>query len=83
MNGYIKRPTQEERILDLLRERGPQGAFVYEFMTPRPVGLGIAQYSARIWGLRQKGYVIDNPKPGHFVLTHDIYFDEKGQGKLI
>lgn len=80
---YISKPTQEERILNLLRQRGPEGAYVYEFMTPRPSGLGIAQYNARIFGLRKKGYVIENKTPGHFILTHDIQFDEYGQGKIL
>jgi len=83
MTGYEKRPTQEQRILDLLRDQGKAGAYVYEFMTPRPNGLGIAQYNARIFGLRKKGYVIENKTPGHFVLTEDIEFDENGQRKLV
>ena len=83
MTGYEKRPTQEQRILDFLRERGKAGTYVYEFMTPRPQGLGVAQYNARIFGLRKKGYVIENKTPGHFVLTEDIEFDENGQRKLI
>lgn len=71
MTTYEKRPTQEQRILNLLRERGSQGAYVYEFMTPQPVGAGIAQYNSRVWSLRQKGYVIENKNPGHFILTYD------------
>ena len=72
MKGYKEDKTQEKRILDLLKERGASGAFVYEFMIPRNQGgLGIAQYNARIWGLRQKGYVIKNKKPGHFVLIEN------------
>ena len=71
MNGYIHNGTQEERILTLLKERGSRGAYVYEFMQPRPNGLGIAQYNARIWGLKQKGYQIINLQPGHFVLKED------------
>ena len=81
--NYQERPTQEQRILNLLRQKGKDGAYVYEFMTPRPNGLGIAQYNARIFGLRKKGYVIENKKPGHFVLIEDINFDENGQGKII
>ncbi len=65
---YKEKPTQEERILNLLRERGRVGVKVYEFMLPRPHGQGIAQYNARIWGLRKKGYNIINKTPGHFVL---------------
>jgi hypothetical protein len=60
--------TQENRILELLRERGQLGAYIYEFMTPNPNGLGIAQYGARIYSLRRKGFNIINKQPGHFVL---------------
>lgn len=92
MTNYRKRPTQEQRILELLRKRGSAGAFVYEFMTPvNQGGLGIAQYNARIWGLRQKGYVIKNKKLGHFVLVEDVdilaesggMFDEKDDGQTM
>lgn len=68
---YKPNQTQEERILNLLRERGEQGAYVYEFMMPQPQGLGIAQYNARIYGLRKKGYDIVNKVPGHFVLHQE------------
>lgn len=68
MSTYKENGTQEERILALLKERGSKGVMVYEFMMPRPHGLGIAQYSARIWGLRKKGHAITNKKPGFFVL---------------
>jgi hypothetical protein len=77
MTSYKSDKTQEERILDLLRERGSQGAMVYEFMMPRPNGLGIAQYNARIYGLRQKGYEIVNKTPGHFILR------EEGQMQML
>jgi hypothetical protein len=77
MNEYQERPTQEKRILDLLRERGKDGAYVFEFMTPQPKGLGIAQYGARIWSLRKKGLNIMNTEAGHFVLL------EKDQLSLI
>ena len=66
---YKENLTQEENILELLRNRGSSGVEVWEFMMPRPKGgLGIAQYNSRIWGLRKKGYDIENKKPGHFVL---------------
>ena len=65
---YHKKPTQEQRILQLLREKGNLGVYVYELVTPRPQGLGIAQYNARIYGLREKGHNIVNKTPGHFVL---------------
>ena len=68
---YIKNPTQEQRILNLLEIRGEQGVEVYELITPRPNGLGIAQYNSRIWGLRQKGHNILSERKGHFVLTEE------------
>lgn len=68
---YKPNKSQEQRILDLLRERGEQGVMVWEFMLPRPQGLGVAQYNARLFGLRQKGYEIENVKPGHFVLRSE------------
>lgn len=77
--GYKEDKTQEQRILDLLEERGSEGAYVWEFMMPRNRGgLGIAQYNARIFGLRKKGYEIKNTTPGHFVLEEDL-----GQGTLL
>lgn len=72
MRIYRADKTQEERILDLLRERGEEGVMVYELITPRPQGLGIAQYNARIYGLRDKGYRIINSKRGHFVLREEV-----------
>lgn len=64
--------TQKQRILNLLRERGKQGVMVYEIMTPRPTGLGVAQYNSRIKELREQGYNIVNKTPGHFVLEDDV-----------
>ena len=64
--------TQEKRILRLLKERGENGVKVYELIMPNNQGgLGIAQYNARIWSLRQKGYNIKNIEPGHFVLIQE------------
>lgn len=68
MTNYNYKPTQEDLILNLLLQRGNNGAYVYEFMLPQPQGLGIAQYNARIFGLRKKGHNIINKQPGHFVL---------------
>ena len=65
---YKEDLTQEERILALLREKGEVGVRVWELIAPRPTGLGVAQYGARILGLRRKGFDIVNVKPGHFVL---------------
>lgn len=67
-----KRPTQQQRILSLLKERGESGVYVYELMTPRNMGgIGASQYGARIMELRRKGYKIINREPGHFVLDPD------------
>ena len=70
-----KKLTQAQRILNLLKERGNDGAFVYEFMLPRPQGLGIAQYNARIFELRREGYniinKIDNNGHNYFVLQEE------------
>lgn len=60
--------TQCDRILTLLQVRKQAGAFVYEICAPRPQGLGISQYNARIKELRESGHRIINTKPGHFVL---------------
>ena len=68
MIGYVKNNSQEGRILKLLRDRGEAGAMVYELVGPKPDGLGISQYNARIYGLRKKGYVIINDPIGHFTL---------------
>jgi hypothetical protein len=67
----LAQDTQKQRLLDLLRERGSQGVKVYEIMAPRPEGLGIAQYNARILELRRNGYRIINKEPGHFVLAQE------------
>lgn len=64
--------------MKLLKSRGDAGAKVYEFMMPRPHGLGVAQYNARILELRREGYTIRNNKKGHFVLV-----EEKGQTSFI
>jgi len=62
--------TQGDRILDLLRKRGEIGVKVFEFMTPRPNGLGVSQYGARILELRRKGFNIINSR-GLFVLKEE------------
>jgi lysozyme family protein len=53
---YQEKKTQEERILDLLRERGAAGVANWEI----PAQLHILQYNARIFGLKRKGYDIKN-----------------------
>lgn len=77
MTEHKPNPTQQERILNLLREKGNQGVYVYEFMAPRPMGLGVAQYGARLLELRRKGYEIINTQPGHFILR------EEGQMQML
>ena len=70
-NKYQKRPTQEQRILDFLIERGEEGVFAWELTNVdimRERGGATLQYNARIYGLRKKGYIIKNKQPGHFVL---------------
>jgi biotin operon repressor len=64
MSNYIRRPTQEQRILKLLRERGDSGVSAKEITDE----LGILQYNARVFGLRRKGYNIVNDPIGHFTL---------------
>lgn len=58
--GYIKKPTQEERVLDIL-ERA-QGGWV-DGMTFLRLNPPITQFHARIWGLQERGYNIE----GRFV----------------
>lgn len=69
---YKKKLTQQDKILNLLVERGDKGAFVYELTSTGPQGLGIQQYNARILELRRKGHNIENKTPGHFVLKDHI-----------
>lgn len=61
--GYQAKPTQEERILAFLEERGAEGVHSWEI-----VQMPILQYTARIWGLRDKGYDIVNVKKNLYVL---------------
>lgn len=61
--------TQRDRLLKAFQEKGE--LYVYEIMTPRPNGLGISQYGARILELREQGHQIINAQPGHFVYKKD------------
>lgn len=61
--------TQRQRLLQAFQERGE--LYVYEIMAPRPNGLGIAQYNARIKELRESGHPIINKEPGHFIYKVD------------
>lgn len=65
---HILKFPQKKRILELLKIRGSQGAYVWELTGARPDGLGCQQYNARIKELRESGYNIVNVSPGHFVL---------------
>ena len=56
--------TQHQRLLQAFQDK--QDLMVYEIMAPRPQGLGIAQYNARVKELRELGHPIINVKPGHF-----------------
>lgn len=67
MNGYLKNPTQEEKILSFLQERGEKGVFAWEITD----NLKILQYNARIFGLRKKGYNIINKEKCHFILMEE------------
>lgn len=69
----LQMPTQKEQILSLLQSRGQRGVMVYEIIAPKPNGLGIAQYNARIKDLREEGHNIINTTPGHFVLKTAKY----------
>jgi len=66
--NYIKKPTQEERILKFLQQRGEIGVSSWEF-----TDMGILQYNARIWGLRQKGHDIVNVKKNLYMLVESDY----------
>ena len=53
---YIEKPTQENRILQILKDaRGDWVDGMIFLNLDRP----ITQYHARIWGLQRKGYKID------------------------
>ena len=66
----MTRLTQAQSILEYLKDH-TEGAYVYELIAPQPHGLGIAQYNARIYELRRKGYDIRSDRAGHFVLHRE------------
>ena len=68
---YEQRTTQEQRILDLFTERKGAGVYAYELAEPRPQGLGILQYNARIYGLRHRGFNIISDYKGHFIIKEE------------
>lgn len=77
----ISKPTQCERILDLLTERGGLGVEVWEMIAPQPRGLGIAQYNARIYQLRRKGWSIIS-KDDKFFLMNNLQIKEENEKLL-
>ena len=56
--------TQQERILELLQERGELGVHSWEMTND----MNIMQYGARVLELRGLGHNIVNVKKNHFVL---------------
>ena len=58
---YIEKPTQEKRILRILKNANGEWVDGMLFLgLPRP----ITQYHARIWGLQKKSHTIE----GRFVV---------------
>lgn len=67
----LRWPTgkQQSDILIALREAGEDGLPVWKIKNSVNVGgLGVSQYNARIKELRSFGWIIENVKPGLFVL---------------
>lgn len=52
---YIENLTQEQKILKVLEAKINNWVPLTDILK-----LWIAQYNARIWGLRKKGYTIEN-----------------------
>lgn len=52
---YIEDLTQEQKILKVLEAKINNWVPLTDILK-----LWIAQYNARIWGLRKKGYIIEN-----------------------
>ncbi|ATU04883.1 hypothetical protein BKN14_00295 [Candidatus Gracilibacteria bacterium HOT-871] len=52
---YIEDLTQEQKILKVLEAKINNWVPLTDILK-----LGVAQYNARIWGLRKKGYTIEN-----------------------
>jgi len=67
MTSFHRKPTQEERILSLLKARGDEGLRSWEIVNQ----MNILQYTARIWGLRDKGHNIKNVKKNLYVLIKE------------
>lgn len=68
--------TQLNELLQLFRENGDKGVYVYEMNSPRPQGLGISQYGRAILQLRRKGHNIVNVQPGYFKLIEGKTWDQ-------
>ena len=52
---YLENLSQEQKILKVLEKKANNWVALTEILK-----LWIAQYNARIWGLRKKGYIIEN-----------------------
>lgn len=55
-----KRPTQKQRVLRLLKEAGARGVRTNEFLAER-----LPRFGARIYELRNEGYVINQTGDPH------------------
>lgn len=55
-DGYTEKPTQEQRVLEILGKAN--GSWV-DGMTFLHIVPAITQYHARIFGLQEKGYKIE------------------------
>ena len=71
MTNYEPRTTQENQILDLLIGSRGTGVYSYQLAQPKPIGLGILQYNARIFGLRKKGHRIISDFRGHYIIKEE------------
>jgi len=70
--------SQEQRILEKLRRAGKIGVYPTRFME-----MGILQYNARIYGLREDGYNIVCERQylpnGKFAGTHKYYLIDEAE----
>jgi hypothetical protein len=62
--------SQHDRLLEVLKRRGSAGVTVREMQAPRPEGLGLAQYNARINELRGEGHDIENVRKEYRYILH-------------
>lgn len=78
--------TQQERILELLKQRGKAGVFNYEFFHLQPA---ILRAASRVDELRKQGHDIETVKVTKGVFKYILHqldqfeIDENGQYKFI